>query len=68
MTVRAAVSLNKNLWMFFFLNEGNPTLKCFRVESVSNADLKCITETIKAVFACFEISNFTSYLLGLNAD
>lgn len=68
MTVQAAVSLNKNLWMLFFLNESNPTLKCFRIESVSNADLECITETIKAAFACFEISNFTSNLLGLNAD
>ena len=60
--------IQQELMDVLFLNEGNPTLKCSRIESVSNADLECITETIKASFACFEISNFTSNLLGLNAD
>ena len=60
--------IEQELMDVLFLNKGNPTLKCSRIESVSKADLECITETIKSAFACFEISNFTSNLLGLNVD
>ena len=60
--------IEQQLIYVLFLNEGIPTLKYFSIESVSNADDKGIEETIKSAFARLGISNFTSRLLGLNAD
>ena len=51
-----------------FLREGISSLKYFNMESVSNADVEIKKETIRTVFTCFGISNFTSSLLGLNVD
>ena len=54
--------------MFFFFNEGIPTMKYFSTKSVSNAFAKGVKETMKTVFAHSGISNSTSSLLGLNVD
>ena len=54
--------------MFFFFNEGIPTMKYFSIKSVSNAFAKGVKETMKTVFARSGISNSTSSLLGLNVD